>query len=81
MRKLILIQSEVASIDAHCENAAMDHLENGSVDTSYAKDDDSEQSWMLRSLSDSSVAKCYHPDGFTFSSPWRNADTRVAQVM
>ncbi|XP_010669428.2 RNA-binding NOB1-like protein [Beta vulgaris subsp. vulgaris] len=57
---------EVASIDAHCENAhsggegdndaALDHLENGSVDTSYAEDDGSEQSWMLRSLSDSSVA-------------------------
>ncbi|KAH9619927.1 hypothetical protein KSS87_006697 [Heliosperma pusillum] len=34
----------------------LDHLENGSVDTSYAEDDGSEQSWMLRSLSDSSVA-------------------------
>lgn len=34
----------------------LDHLENGSVDTSYVEDDGSEQSWMLRSLSDSTVA-------------------------
>jgi len=34
----------------------LNHVENGSVDTSYAEDDGSEQSWMLRSLSDSSVA-------------------------
>lgn len=32
------------------------HVENGSIDTSYVEDDGSEQSWMLRSLSDSSVA-------------------------
>ncbi|KAK9716556.1 hypothetical protein RND81_06G241500 [Saponaria officinalis] len=37
-------------------NEALDHLENGSVDTSLVEDDESEQSWMLRSLSESSVA-------------------------
>lgn len=57
---------EVASMDADLEDAhsggegdndeVLDDLENGSVDTSYAEDDGSEQSWMLRSLSDSSVA-------------------------
>ncbi|XP_057546136.1 RNA-binding NOB1-like protein [Amaranthus tricolor] len=56
---------EVTSVDGEFENAhfgsegdnneALDHLENQSVDTSYAGDDASEQSWMLRSLSDSSV--------------------------
>ncbi|XP_021754119.1 RNA-binding protein NOB1-like [Chenopodium quinoa] len=57
---------EVQSVDGHSVNAhsggevddneILDHVENGSVDTSYAEDDGSEQSWMLRSLSDSSVA-------------------------
>ncbi|KAL2902398.1 RNA-binding protein NOB1 [Bienertia sinuspersici] len=57
---------EDASEDTHFEDAhsggegdngeVLDNLDNGSVDTSYAEDDGSEQSWMLRSLSDSSVA-------------------------
>lgn len=57
---------EVVSVDNHTENAhsgdegdndeVLGHLENGSVDASYTEDDGSEQSWMLRSLSDSSVA-------------------------
>ncbi|XP_062027233.1 RNA-binding NOB1-like protein [Rosa rugosa] len=42
-------------------NEGLDHLEisshnDGSVDTSNVNDDSSEQSWMLRSLSESSVA-------------------------
>lgn len=42
-------------------NKSLDHLDNSShisdsVDASNADDDDSEQSWMLRSLSESSVA-------------------------
>lgn len=63
-------QEEAASADAQFDGAdsvnegdnsiagdeELDHVENGSIDTSYAEDDGSEQSWMLRSLSDSSVA-------------------------
>uniref|UniRef100_A0A2P2K0X9 RNA-binding protein nob1 n=1 Tax=Rhizophora mucronata TaxID=61149 RepID=A0A2P2K0X9_RHIMU len=47
--------------EADIANSEFDHLEvlshpPGSIDTSFADDDDSEQSWMLRSLSESSVA-------------------------
>ncbi|KAJ4849342.1 hypothetical protein Tsubulata_010253 [Turnera subulata] len=47
--------------EVHADNADLDHVEvssetQESVDVSYTDDNGSEQSWMLRSLSESSVA-------------------------
>nr|XP_043629633.1 RNA-binding NOB1-like protein [Erigeron canadensis] len=49
-------QNETEDVNEALEHLDMTSETNESVDTSYVDDDSSEQSWMLRSLSESSVA-------------------------
>lgn len=49
-------EDEVDTVDERLDNSEISSQMSESVDASYVDDDSSEQSWTLRSLSDSSVA-------------------------